>query len=67
MVGHNMFNFKNRRLQEIKGCSLPFGGTSVATVGNLFQLGPVMETWVFTQPNKGYGPLATNFCRDKAI
>lgn len=64
MVGHNMFNFINLRLQEIKGCSLPFGGTSVVTVGNLFQLGPVMETWVFTQPNKRYGPLATNLCTD---
>lgn len=64
MVGQNMFNFINLRLQEIKGCTLPFGGTSIVTVGDLFQLRPVMDNWIFTQSNKGYGPLAANLWRD---
>lgn len=64
MVGHNMLNFINLRLQEIKGCTLPFGGTSIVTVGDLFQLRPVMDNWIFTQSNKGYGPLAANLWRD---
>lgn len=67
MVGHNMFNFINLRLQEIKGCTLPFGGTSIVTVGDLFQLRPVMDNWVFTQSNKGYGPLAANLWRDSCL
>ena len=64
MVGHDMFNFVNLRLQEIKGCSLPFGGTSIITVGDLFQLRPVMNNWIFTQSTKGYGPLAANLWKD---
>ncbi|XP_062577467.1 uncharacterized protein LOC134239311 [Saccostrea cucullata] len=64
MVGHGMFNFVNLRLQEIKGCTLPFGGLSVVAVGDLFQLKPVMDGWIFSQPNKEYGPLAANLWRD---
>lgn len=36
MVGQNMFNFVNLRLQEIRGCPKPFGGVSVITVGDLY-------------------------------
>lgn len=47
MVGQNMFNFVNLRLQEIKGCTSLFGGVSVITVGDLFQLKPVYNSWIF--------------------
>lgn len=30
------------------------------SVGDLFQLRPVMDNWIFTQSTKGYGPLAAN-------
>lgn len=43
MVGQNMFNFVNLRLQEIRGCPKPFGDVSVITVGDLYQLKPVMD------------------------
>ena len=33
-----MFNFLNLRLQQIMGTNEPFGGISLVTVGDLFQL-----------------------------
>lgn len=47
MVGKRMFNFINLRLQEIMGCTRPFGGVSVIVFGDLFQLKPVMDSWLF--------------------
>lgn len=47
MVGKRMFNFINLRLQEIMGSTEPFGGVSVIAFGDLFQLKPVMDSWVF--------------------
>ncbi|XP_056001840.1 uncharacterized protein LOC130048804 [Ostrea edulis] len=64
MVGYGMFNFMNLRLQEIKGCTMPFGGVNIVAVGDLFQLKPVMDGWIFSLPNTDYGPLAANLWRD---
>lgn len=44
-----MLNFINSRLQEITGCTKPFGGISVVAVGDLFQLKPEMDSWIFKQ------------------
>ena len=49
MVGRNMFNFINLRLQEIMGTNIPFGGLSILAVGDLFQLKPVFDSWIFSQ------------------
>lgn len=49
MVGRNMFNYINLRLQEIMGCTKPFGNVSVLAVGDLFQLKPVMDAWIFSE------------------
>ena len=38
MVGSAMFNFLDLRLQQIMGTKEPFGGISIITVGDLFQL-----------------------------
>lgn len=65
MVGRGMFNFINLRLQEIKGCKIPFGGVSIIAVGDLFQLKPVMDGWIFSQPLNDYDPLATNLWKEK--
>lgn len=58
MVGCGMFNFINLRLQEITGVRAPFGGISIIAVGDLFQLKPVMDRLIFSQPNVDYGPIA---------
>ena len=60
MCGSNMFNFINQRLQEIVGVKKPFGGVSVIAIGDLFQLSPVKDIWIFSHPNKGYSILTPN-------
>ncbi|XP_076461676.1 uncharacterized protein LOC143294132 [Babylonia areolata] len=52
MVGANMLAFVDQRLREVMGCDKPFGGVSVLAVGDLYQLRPVMDRWVF-QPSEG--------------
>ena len=39
--------FIHLRLQEIKSNNLPFGGVNVITVGDLYQLKPVMGQFIF--------------------
>lgn len=64
MVGNKMFNFINLRLQEVFATEQPFGGVSIVAIGDLFQLKPVFDNWIFQQLNDGYGPLATNLWQD---
>ncbi|XP_048587126.1 ATP-dependent DNA helicase PIF1 isoform X1 [Nematostella vectensis] len=62
MVGNTMFNVQfNNRLKDIKGSSLPFGGVSIVAIGDLFQLQPVMDGYIFKDmDNDEYGVLAPN-------
>ena len=60
MVESGMFNFLNLRLQQIMGTNEPFGGISLVTVGNLFQLKPVFDKWIFENSQSGYDEFATN-------
>lgn len=53
MVGRNMFNFINLRLQEIVGTNALFGRVSVIAFGDLFQLKPVMDSWIFCKTTAG--------------
>ena len=49
------------RLKDIEGSSLPFGGVSIVAIGDLFQLQPVMDGYVFkNMDNDEYGVLAPN-------
>ena len=49
------------RLKDLKGSSMPFGGVSVIAIGDLFQLQPVMDGYVFKDTdNFEYGFLAPN-------
>ena len=64
MVGNQMFNFIHQRLQQIMGTSLPFGGLSVIAVGDLYQLKPVFDGWIFDDLKNCYGPLAINLWRE---
>ena len=60
MVGSGMFNFFNLRLQQIMGNKEPFGGINLITVGDLFQLKPVFDKWVFENSQIGYDALVSN-------
>lgn len=55
-----MFHIQiNNRPRDIKGSSLPFGGVSIITIGDLFQLTPVMDSYVFKETqNLEYSILA---------
>ena len=60
MVGNHMLWFIYLCLQEIRGNKVPFGGINIVCVGDLFQLQPVMQQYIFLDLTSDYGPLATN-------
>ena len=62
MVGNTMFNVQiNNRLKDIKGSKEDFGGVSIIAIGDLFQLQPVMDGYIFKDmDNSEYGILAPN-------
>ena len=60
MVGSAMFNFLDLRLQQIMGTKDPFGSLSIITVGDLFQLKPVFDNWIFENSKDDYAALATH-------
>lgn len=47
MVGNKLFNYINLRLQEIFATEKSFGGVSIIAIGDLFQLKPVFDGWIF--------------------
>ena len=66
MVGNTMFNVQiNNRLKDIKGSKEAFGGVSVIALGDLFQLEPVMDRYVFKDmKDSEYGALAPNLWKE---
>ena len=62
MVGNTMFNVQiNNRLKDIKGSENDFGGVSIIAIGDLFQLQPVMDGYIFKDlDNLEYRILAPN-------
>jgi ATP-dependent DNA helicase PIF1 len=51
MVGNRQFSFINLRLQEIMGNQQIFDGIHFLAVGDLFQLQPVCDRWIFSGEN----------------
>ena len=64
MVGNTMLKLIHLRLQEAKGNKLPFGGVNIICVGDLYQLQPVMQSYIFMDIPTEYGPLATNLWKE---
>ena len=64
MVGNTMLKLIHLRLQEAKGNKLPFGGVNIICVGDLYQLQPVMQSYIFMDISTEYGPLATNLWKE---
>ena len=60
MIGNTMLNVQiNNRLKDIKGSKEVFGGISIIALGDLFQLEPVMDSYVFKDmKDSDYGSLA---------
>ena len=42
----------NNRLKGIKGCTEDFADVSIIAIGDLFQLEPVMDGYIFKDPKK---------------
>ena len=55
-----MFNFLNLLLQQIMANKSPFGNLSLITVGDLFELKPVFDKWIFENTNDSHSALVTN-------
>ena len=52
MVGNTMFNVQiNNRFKDIKGSKDDFGGVSIVAIGDLYQLQPVMDGYIFPVRN----------------
>ena len=65
MVGNAMFNVQiDNRLKDIKGSPLLFGGVSIIAIGDLFQLQPVMDDYIFNDLKTEYGILAPNLWQE---
>ena len=66
MVGNTMFNVQiNNRLKDIKGSKEAFGGVRIIALGDLFQLEPVMDGYVFKDiKSSEYGALAPNLWQE---
>ena len=62
MVENNMFTVQiNNRLKDIKGSKEDFGGVSIIAIGDLFQLQPVFDGYVFNAiQNSEYSILSPN-------
>ena len=62
MVGSTMFNIQiNSRLKDIKGSNEDFGGVSIIAIGDLFQLEPVIDRYIFKNlDNSDYAILSPN-------
>ena len=64
MVGNTMLSFIDQRLQELRGTKKPFGNVSIIAVGDLYQLQPIRDGWVFNDLKKGPSSLAPNLWKD---
>lgn len=66
MVGNSMFNIQiNNRRKDIKGGHLPFVTVSIVATGDLFQLQPVIDGYIFRDlDNSEYSILAPNLCQE---
>ena len=59
-----MLYFLHQRLQEICGNQQPFGGMNMLLFGDLHQLQPVKDGWIFESVDSDYGSLAPNIFTD---
>jgi len=64
MVSNNKLSFIDQRLQQLTGRRIPFGGISIIAVGDLFQLKPVADTWIFQDLSRDASALSPNLWKE---
>ena len=64
MVGNKMLTFMDTRLKQLTGTNKTFGGISIIAVGDLYQLQPVGDSWIFNDLLYGSQILAANLWKD---
>jgi hypothetical protein len=65
MIGKQQFNFINLRLQDIKGkTGKLFGDVHMIAIGDLCQLAPVFDGWIFKDLDHDYTALAPNLWKE---
>ena len=64
MLGNKMLKNINLRLQDIKNNKKPFGNVHVILVGDLFQLKPVKDNWIFLDLQDGPEALGLNLWQE---
>jgi hypothetical protein len=64
MVGKRMLQFIHQRLQEVQTNQRPFGGMNMVLFGDLHQLQPVKDGWIFEDMGGPYGALAPNIFKE---
>lgn len=57
MCGCRMFQIIDLRMQEVTQKKAPFGGLNVICIGDLYQLKPVKDSWIFDYPSDDYSIL----------
>ena len=69
LVGSDMLLYISKRLQQITGCFQPFGGITVVTFGDLYQLPPVAQPFVYDLPSDSFERLSGSVwqCNFKSI
>ncbi len=64
MVGNKMLTFIDQRLQQLTGTKRLFGGISIIAVGDLYQLMPVGDSWIFNDLTMCAASLAPNLWKE---
>ena len=64
MVSNNKLSFIDQRLQQLTGTKVPFGGISVIAVGDLYQLQPVADSWIFQDLSKNASVFSPNLWKE---
>ena len=60
MVSSNLFLQMHNRLDELFGGSDIFGGISILAFGDMYQLSPVIQPYVFEEPSDKFAKLAVS-------
>ena len=60
MVSTDLWKYVHLCLQDIKQSREAFGSVNIIAIGDLYQLQPVKEMFIFMDLRHNYGPIATN-------